>query len=40
MDVQVAAAGIHIRVAGVALLGALVVGLDAADLRAFILGKA
>ena len=40
VDVQVAAAGIHIRVAGVALLGALVVGLDAADLRAFILGKA
>ena len=40
VDVQVAAAGIHIRVAGVVLLCALVVGLDAADLRALIFGKA
>ena len=40
VDVQVAAAGIHIRVAGVAFLGALVVGLDPADLRALVLGEA
>ena len=40
MEVQPAAAGIHIRVAGIFCLGALVMGFNSANLRPFVFGKA
>jgi hypothetical protein len=40
VKVALAAAGVYVGIAGVLLLGALVVGLDAADLRPLVLGEA
>ena len=40
MEVQVAAAGINVGIAGVFLFGTLIVGLNAADLRSLVFGKA
>ena len=39
MKIQVAAGRVHIRIAGVFLLGALVVGFDVPDLWPLVLGK-
>ena len=40
MKVQMTAGRVHIRIAGVFLLGTLVVSLDMADFRPLVLGKA
>ena len=40
MEIEVAARRVHVGVAGVLLLGTLVVGLDVADFRPLVLGKA
>ena len=40
MEVEVTAGRVHVGIAGVFLLGALVVGLDVPDLRPLVLGKA
>ena len=40
MEVKVAAGGVNIGIAGVFLLGALVVGLNVTDFRSLVLGKA
>ena len=40
MEVQMAAGGVNIGIAGVLLLSALVMGLNATDLRSLVLGKA
>ena len=40
MKVQMTAGHIHVWIAGVLLLGTLVVGLDVSDLRPLVLGKA
>ena len=40
MEVEVTAGRVHVGIAGVFLLGALVVGLDVPDFRPFVLGKA
>ena len=40
MKIQMTAGRVHVGIAGVFLLGALVVGLDVPDLRPLVLGKA